>query len=79
MPKNFTPPLVEDTTFSQETILTLFQVTVYLFGLPITLWVIGWTELQKSAHKVPQFYLEVAGKPGVPVTNHFMRNTKNQH
>ena len=28
---------------------------------------------------MPQLCPEVAGEPGVPVTNHFMRNTKKPH
>ena len=47
-----------------------------LFISPITLWVIGCIELERSAQKAPQLCPEVAGELGVPVTNHFVRNTK---
>ena len=49
------------------------------FGLTITLRVIGGSELQRNAQKATQLRPEVAGKPGVPVTNHFVRNTKKPH
>ena len=50
-----------------------------MFGLIITLSVIGQTELQRSAQKAPQLCPKVAGERGVPVTNHFVRNTKKPH
>ena len=46
---------------------------------PSALWVIGWTELQRSAQKVPQLCPEVTGELGVPVTNHLMNNIKKPH
>ena len=75
MPKNFTPPLVGDATFAQQQCRHYSRVWCICLVYP-SLWVTGWTELQRSAEKALQICPEIAGELGFPVTNHSVRNTK---